>query len=317
MLCIGIDLGGTNIAAGIIDEQHKFVAKLSVKTEAEKGFEHIVKLMAGLVNDLCTSANIKLEDITGIGIGSPGSIDSKNGVVRYTNNIKLENAPLAQRLGSYINKPIFLSNDANCAALGEVVAGAASGCHDAIMITLGTGVGGGIIIDGKIFDGSDSFGAELGHTMLMMNGEKCTCGRNGCWEAYASATGLIRQTKAAIAQNPDSLMAKSVPSGDEVSGRTAFEASRQGDVAALTVVHNYISYIAEGLIDMVNIFRPEVILLGGGICNEGDYLLNPLREYVASRIYGAGILDVPPITRAALGNDAGIIGAAEIVKHHI
>lgn len=314
MYRIGIDLGGTNIAAAIVDDINKITQKLSVKTESEKGFDYIVKLMAGLVNELCELGNIKLTEISGIGIGSPGSIDSKNGIVKYSNNIKLENTPLAQKLREYINMPIFLSNDANCAALGEVVAGAAAGCSNAIMITLGTGVGGGIVIDGKIFDGSDSYGAELGHTMLIMNGEKCTCGRNGCWEAYASATGLINQTKKAISQNPDSIMAKSVKNELEVSGRTAFEASRLGDESAQEVVNNYISYVAEGIIDMINIFRPEIVLLGGGVCNEGDYLLNPLREYVASKIYGAGILSTPPIIRAVLGNDAGIIGAASLVN---
>ncbi|MBE6903904.1 MAG: ROK family protein [Ruminococcaceae bacterium] len=314
MYYIGIDLGGTNIATGIVDEDGKIISKNSVKTEAQKGVENIVEKMSKQIELLLEQNNIPREKIGGVGIGSPGSIDSKNGVVIYSNNIRMENFPLVPALKEKIDFNVYISNDANCAALGEAYAGAAKGYKHVLLITLGTGVGGGVIIDGKIFEGSNGTGAELGHTMLIMGGEPCTCGRNGCWESYASATALIRQTKRAIEQNPDCMMAKETPDLSLVSGRTAFDFAKKGDAVAQKVVDTYLVYVAEGLVDFINVFRPEIVLVGGGISHEGEYIFAPILKYLSEHAFAGLRLPMPPITRAQLGNDAGIVGAAMLCK---
>jgi len=311
MYYVGVDLGGTNIAVGIVTYEGKIIAKKSVKTMAERPFEEIIKDMADCTLSLLKENNVSLDEVKSIGIGSPGSLDTENGVLKYANNFANgRNVPMKAILQKYIDKPVYIGNDANVAALGEVLAGAAKGYQNAVMITLGTGVGGGIVINGEIYEGQYSAGAEMGHIVVVHNGEQCSCGRKGCWEAYASATALIRQTKAAIDAHPESAMAKFAEEEGKVSGRTAFAAAKEGDAVALDVVKNYIEFVGEGLVDIVNVFRPEVILIGGGICNEGDYLLKPLKEFVNTNTYGGGLHPEQPIVVAALGNDAGIIGAA-------
>jgi len=311
MYNIGIDLGGTNIATGLVDEQGKIISKHSVPTNATRNFDEIISDMVKTVEAVISDTKIQITDVNSIGIGIPGTIDSKKGVIVYSNNIPIKNIPIVAKMKEKLNIPIYISNDANCAALGEVYGGAARGKQNVVMVTLGTGVGGGIIIDGKIYEGIDSAGAEIGHTLLVLDGEKCTCGRNGCVEAYASATGLIRQTKAAISNNPESLMNEIVNANiDNTDGRTAFDAAKKGDVVGQNVVNTYIKYIGEFLVDITNIFRPEVILLGGGVANEGEGLFNPLNEYVKKYSYAGSYTFVPKVERATLGNDAGIIGAA-------
>jgi len=314
MYRIGVDLGGTNIAIGIVSEEGAIVAKKSVKTGASRPFAEIMKDMADCILSLLADQNISLDDVACIGIGTPGSVNNETGMLVYANNFKDgENIPMRDLLQKYINKPVYLGNDANVAALGEVISGAAKGVDNAIMITLGTGVGGGIVINGQIYEGQYAAGAELGHILLVKDGEQCSCGRKGCWEAYASATGLIRQTKHAMIDNPDSIM-NEMTTIENVSGRTAFDAMRKGDEAAKKVCDTYIEYIAAGMVDLMNIFRPEVFIIGGGICNEGDTLLVPIRKYVNEHIYGGDRNPEQKIAVAQLGNDAGIIGAAFIVK---
>lgn len=312
MYRIGVDLGGTNIAVGIISEDGAMTAKKSIKTGAARPFDEIMKDMADCVLSLIKENGISLDEIKCIGIGTPGSVNNETGMLVYANNFKYgDNVPMRDLLKKYIDKPIYLGNDANVAALGEVIAGAAKGYKNAVMITLGTGVGGGIIINGEIYEGQYAAGAELGHIMIVHNGDQCTCGRKGCWEAYASATGLIRQTKHAMIDDPSSLM-NEMTTIDNVSGRTAFDAMRRGDEAAKKVVDTYIEYIAEGIVDILNIFRPEIFIIGGGICNEGETLLRPIREFVNKYIYGGSRNPEQKIAVAKLGNDAGIIGAAFI-----
>ncbi len=316
MFSVGIDLGGTNIAVGVVDEKGNILSKVSTPTDNSRSHKEIIADMANASKDAIEKAGLSISDISGIGIGSPGTVDSENGIIVYANNLKFENVPMREELCSHINLPIFISNDANCAALGETSdAGAAKGLKNVVLITLGTGVGGGIIIDGKIYEGNYSAGAELGHSLLVLDGEKCTCGRSGCWEAYASATALVRQTKKAMEDDKDSLMWE-ITAGEikNAGGRTAFDASRKGDKSGLKVVTNYIKYVSEGLVDMINIFRPEILLLGGGVSNEGEYLFSPVREYVGKYTYGGNRTPVPPVMKARLGNDAGIIGAAMLVK---
>ena len=310
MYYIGVDLGGTNVAIGIVTEEGKITAKKSFKTAAERPFEEIIKDMANCIKLLLEENSISLEDVKSIGIGSPGNINSDSGTLVYANNFAYgKNIPLREMMQRYIDKPVYVGNDANVAALGEVLAGAGKGYSNVVMITLGTGVGGGIVIDKKIYEGEYSAGAELGHICIQHGGEKCSCGRNGCWEAYASATALIRQTSAAMKAHPDSEM-NQIATLDKVSGRTAFEAAKKGDKAAQEVVDTYIEYIAEGLTDICNIFRPEILIIGGGISNEGESLLKPLQAFIDRYIYGGERNPKQRLAVAALGNDAGIIGAA-------
>ena len=312
MYRIGVDLGGTNIAVGLVNDKYELVRKMSTPTGAERGGEEIVADMAKLSRALCEAEGITLDDIVAVGVATPGVANGKTGVVEYANNLNFKMFPLAELLSKELGgKSVKIANDANAAAWGEAVAGAAKGTHDSVMITLGTGVGGGVIIDNKIFTGANCAGAELGHTVLEVDGVPCSCGRLGCWEAYSSATALIRMTREKIeecrAQGRDSLML----SAERVSGRTACDCMRQGDAAAKEVYDKYIKYLAAGITNMINIFQPQVISLGGGVSNEGQALIDDLLPLVRRDSYGGGIVeDLPELRIAQLGNDAGIIGAA-------
>lgn len=309
MYYIGIDLGGTNIAVGIVTKEGEIVKKTSVPARAERPFAQIFADMAACIRQLLSETGISESEIVSIGIGTPGCIDTEKGMLIFAGNFKYgKNVNYREEMAKHFSLPVYIGNDANVAALGEARAGAAKGVKNAIMITLGTGVGGGIIIDGEIYEGHLSAAGELGHIVLVHGGESCTCGRKGCWEAYASVTALVRQTKAAMVAHPESLMNR-VPL-DQVNGRTAFDAAKEGDKVALAVVDQYEEYITEGLADMVNIFSPELLIVGGGICKEGDYLLNPIREKLQGRVFGSGLLPERKVVAAELGNDAGLIGAA-------
>lgn len=315
MYYIGIDLGGTNIAVGIVDENYKIIAKGSVPTGAEREGKLVIKDMADLCAKLTAQAGLTVDDIEYAGIASPGTVNPVTGIIEYANNLNFKDFPIADILMSYFPvKKVLIENDANAAAKGEAVAGAAKGVKDAVMITLGTGVGGGIIIDGKIYSGFNFAGGELGHTVIEHNGRPCSCGRHGCWEAYSSATGLINMTKEKIdeceAAGRATVMTEMVQKDGKVSGKTAFAAMKLGDAAASEVVDTYISYLACGIANMINIFMPEILVIGGGVCNEKEHLLNPLNAKVSTETYGQRKDKVTQIKTAELGNDAGIIGAA-------
>lgn len=315
MYNIGIDLGGTNIAIGIVDENHNIVLKDKVPTRTERPTSAIMDDMANLCKSLLERLNLTFRDIGYAGIATPGAVDIANGVVRYSPNIKMENYPIASELKARIPvKDVFVENDANAAALAEAKAGAGKGLDDVIMITLGTGVGGGVVIGGKLYSGFNYAGAELGHTVIEFGGRQCNCGRKGCFEAYSSATGLINMTKEKMTETKDTLMWEMVD-GDinNTSGRTAFDACRKGDKAGKEVVDMYIGYLACGIANMINIFQPEVLCIGGGVCGEGDYLLNPLKELIKQNSYGYERQERnTELKIAELGNDAGIIGAASL-----
>ena len=315
MYRIGIDLGGTNIAAGIVDKDLNLLYTASVPTGADRDGALIMDDMADLCRKLCADHDIALSEIESIGIASPGIANHDTGVVEYANNLPFRKFPIAQMLRDRLGiERIRLENDANAAAWGEAVAGAAKGTTNSIMITLGTGVGGGIIIDNKVYSGFNYAGAELGHIVIEVNGAPCSCGRKGCWEAYSSATGVIRMTKEKIEEcekaGRPTLMKKMAEEKGKISGRTAFDAKRAGDEAAAEVVDKYVLYLAEGLSNIVNIFQPEVVSLGGGVSNEGDYLLDLLMPRIRERVYGGNIVLATKICVAKLGNNAGIIGAA-------
>ena len=316
MYYIGVDLGGTNIAAGIVDSDYKIVAKGSVPTHVEgRTAEEIIKDMGALCAKLVSDAKLTFNDIEYVGIASPGAIDPVNGVVVYANNLPFVSFHIADTLKKFIPvKKVLVENDANAAAKGEAVAGAAKGVADAVMITLGTGVGGGIIIDHKVYSGFNYAGAELGHIVIEHNGRQCSCGRKGCWEAYSSATGLINMTKEKLAECKEkgipTLMTEYVENEGRVSGKTAFACMKKGDKPAKEVVDMYISYLACGLSNIINIFQPEILVIGGGICNEKNYLTDPLKAIIKEETYGNAGIKPTELKIAELGNDAGIIGAA-------
>lgn len=308
---IGIDLGGTNIVAGVVDEQYNILAKASTKTNCPRPDREIARDMAKMAIQAVENAKLTMDQIEWIGIGTPGIANSRDGIIEYSNNLGFVNTPMVKYIQEDIDKPVFVENDANAAAYGEFVAGAAKGANNAVCITLGTGVGGGIIIDGKIYAGSNFAGAEIGHTVISVDGPQCTCGRKGCFEVFSSATGLIRMTKESMAKNPDSSMHKLVAErSGKVSARIAFDAMRMGDAAAKAVVDDYIKYLAAGITNTINTFQPDILCIGGGVCNEGDALLLPVKDLVAKEVYTRNSKQNTQIVIAKLGNDAGIIGAA-------
>lgn len=313
---IGIDLGGTNIKAGVVDENFKIIAKATCKTNLPRSAEEICRDMANVAIEAVKNAELTIDDIQSVGIGTPGTANSSTGMIEYSNNLDFYNVPVVEIMREYIDKPCFVENDANAAAYGEFVAGAAKGVNDAVCITLGTGVGGGIIIDRKIYSGFNFAGAEIGHTVVDPNGPVCTCGRKGCFEVFSSATGLIRMTKEAMEKHPDSLLFTEAEKEGKVSARTAFNAMRMGDTAAKGVIDAYIKYLACGITNTINIFQPDILCIGGGVCNEGDPLLLPLKELVAKEVYTKNSPKNTEIVIAKLGNDAGIIGAAFLGFSH-
>ena len=312
MIYVGIDLGGTNIAAGLVTENGKIVSQTSTPTISTRPIEEIVADMAKVCYKVVEDAKISMDEVEAIGVGAPGTIDNQNGVIVYSNNIKMENVKIREMLQKHIDKPVNLENDANAAAYGEYCING-NNAESFVFITLGTGVGGGVVINGKIYRGFNGAGGELGHITTVEDGVDCTCGHKGCWEAYASVTALIRQTKEAMEKNPDSMMNEWAKTNPKISGRTAFECAKKGDKAAKEVVDGYIRHIGQGLVSILNIFQPEKILIGGGISKEGDYILNPLKEYVYKEDYNK-FMPKTAIEIATLFNDAGIIGAAFSAK---
>jgi len=315
MYYIGIDVGGTGIKAGVVTEEGKIIKSCAIPTKKDSHYTELIKDMAELINKTLKEASVSMDSIKSVGIGFPSAVDEKEGVVVYTANINLNNAPVVEELKKYIDKPIYIGNDANCAALGEFFALNDDSVENFIAVTLGTGVGGGIIINKKLYTGANGSAGEIGHIRLVTNGEKCSCGRDGCWECYASATALIRESKKAADNNPDSYLAKNIAAnGGRSNGKLVFDTAAKGDKTAQGVIDNYVKYIAEGIIDMINIFQPSVIAIGGGVSRQGDNLLNPIKEYIKGKTYGDTFITPCKITMAKLGNDAGIVGAAFLGK---
>ena len=318
MYRIGVDLGGTNIAVGLVNDNYEIVTKKSTPTKAERPADAIAADIAMLCKKVCEENGIDVKDIANIGVATPGIADCDSGMVVYSCNLPFRKFPLAAKVAGELDidaSRVKLANDANAAAWGEAVAGAAKGSTNSVMITLGTGVGGGIIIDNKIYTGANYAGAELGHIVIEVDGAQCGCGRKGCWEAYSSATALIRMTKEKLeecrAEGRETIMSKA----ERISGRTACEAMRAGDAAGKEVYDKYVKYLAAGLANIINIFQPQIISLGGGVSNEGQSLIDALLPIVRGEQYGNDLLDQDKLTElriAKLGNDAGIIGAAAL-----
>ena len=308
---IGIDLGGTFIKGGIVDDAGNILVSDKVPTESEFGAGRVAANIAGLCQMLLKSANLSASDVEGIGMGVPGMIDSKNGVVIYSNNLGWEDFAIVDETQKLTGLPVKIANDANVAALGETKFGCGKAYSNTILITLGTGVGGGIVIDNKLFEGNRSAGAELGHSVIVAGGEQCTCGRKGCLEAYASATALIRDTKRAMEADKTCKMWE-IGSLENVTGKTAFD-YYVVDTGAKQVVDNYIEKLGVGLTNLANEFRPEAIILGGGVCAQGDTLVKPLQAFLDKELFAGKKGPQVKILIASLGNSAGLLGAAALL----
>lgn len=307
---LGVDLGGTNIAFGIVDERYDLVKKSSVKTPAgEDGF-YFADVIEKEIKNLCMCCSIKTNELKWVGIGAPGHVDSDTGEIIFACNIGISNFPMAKILEERLGCKTYVGNDANAAALGEALAGGAKGSKSSVTITLGTGIGMGIVENGKIITGCHYCAGEGGHMVIVAGGRQCKCGRKGCFETYASATGLITSTKEAMTNDRESLL-WNLCNGtlENVTGKTAFDGKALGDKTAQNVVDEYIYYLASGITNIVNLLEPEVICIGGGISAQGDKLIIPLRKMVRKEQY-SHLTDTTKIVRASLGNDAGLIGAA-------
>lgn len=312
MKYIGIDIGGMSIKGGVVDEKGNILCRKSITTLPTKADDEIVSDIAGLIEDIVSENGLDKKDVCGVGIGCPGSVYDEKGIVRYSCNINFRNTPMVKMLVEKTGiENIKISNDANCAALGETVFGAGQGAKNAVMVTLGTGVGTGIVVDGKLLTGNRSAGAEGGHIQINMGGAVCGCQKRGHYEAYASATALMNQVLKACEKHPESALAKAVEK-QGISGKVVFDVAKQGDKVAIATVKRYIKYVGTGLVTFANIFFPEVIIIGGGISYQGDYIIKPLQRYVSRNVYGSKYNPKIKVVAATLKNDAGIIGAAAL-----
>ncbi len=310
MFYLGIDLGGTFIKGGICNEKGEILVQESIPTQVQAGNCKIVENICTLARFLCVKLKIKLTDCRGMGIGVPGMIDSSSGEVIFAGNLGFDNFNLKNAVMQELKIPVVIANDANVAALGEAKFGAGKNYKDSVLITLGTGVGGGIIINGKIFAGNRSAGAEIGHMIINVNGNQCTCGLKGCYEAYASASALIKLTKEKMEQNKNSVLWN--VGLDKIDGATAFKYASI-DETAKQIVEEYLDYVAVGLVNVANVFRPQIILLGGGISNEGDNLVIPLRERLNKMIFAGDKGPKVELSVASLKNKAGLLGACALI----
>lgn len=310
---IGIDLGGTDIKAGLVSNG-ELLKTTKIKTAVQSGENAIITDMAGLVNVL--SEGIPFAEIDGIGIGVPGLVDSVSGIVTFAGNINFKNVPLVSKLSKLTNLPVYIMNDASVAMLAEHAYGSAQGYDSAVMVTIGTGIGCGMVLGGEIFEGTSALGGEIGHMVICANGLKCNgCGRLGCYEMYASTSALVRQTKKAMQGNLDSLLWQ-VCDGilENVNGKTVFDGAELGDQLAISVLDEYLYMLSVGLVNIINIIRPQAIVLGGGICGQGEKLLNPLRKLIDSQL-----MIVSPKVKLHIAthkNDAGILGGSLLVKNN-
>ena len=313
---IGIDIGGTNLKAGLVDEDGLLLAVKTMKIREVSDPDALTDTLVALTRELAQEGGVPMEEIASVGAGVPGVVDIRTGSIVYTCNLPLRNIPLRKLFKRRLGLHLYVENDANCAALAEYYAGAGQGSKRFVTITLGTGIGAGIIHNGKIFHGGNGMAGEVGHTCIDYQGLPCPCGRRGCWEQYASASALKRFTAQAQLGNPDSILARVIREHDgHVSGQSAFMAARLGDPVGQQVCDMYVGYLAAGIANVVNIFQPDTLAIGGGVSNESDeQLLHPLQQLVERETIPCSAGKKTRNVKAQLGNQAGIIGAALLGK---
>ena len=317
MKYVGVDIGGTNLKAGLVDENGVLLATQKMKVASIADDDGLAWTVASLVQELAHTVNISVSDVASVGVGVPGTVEIRSGSINYTCNLPLRNVPLRKLFHRYLSIPLYIENDANCAALAEFLVGAGRDSKRFVTITLGTGVGAGIVHNGKIYHGANGMAGEVGHMVIQRGGLPCPCGRHGCWEQYASATALKRMTAAALAAHPHSILAQVVAENEgRVSGQSAFIAARRGDPVGQQVCDEYVDYLACGVVNVVNIFQPDTLAIGGGDSNEAEeQLLLPVQQRVARESIPCGRDRRTRIVKAELGNRAGIIGAALLGKN--
>lgn len=305
LAAIGVDLGGTNLKVGLVDSLGRILASRSYPTQGEKGPDHFVNAVGNLVESLLGESKTRRESIVGAGVGSPGPLDLKRGVLLKTANLSWTNVPLRDLLASRLQMPVFVENDANAAAFGEYWCGREAGHRNMVLLTLGTGVGAGIVLDGQVLHGHFDNAGELGHMIVAPNGLLCGCGQRGCLEAYASASAVARRHRQAV----ESAEASSL--GNDVSSKGIAEAARTGDKLCHRLWDEACFYLAVACINIQHAYNPEVVLLGGGMADAGDFLLDRVRSHFDVQRWGLHD-DFPRIELARLGSDAGLIGAAAL-----
>ena len=311
-IAIGVDIGGTSIKGGAVTNEGKVLDIFSLPVEKGASQEATINSLIEVINQYLKEHNYNKDNVLGIGLGVPGCIDTENGVVTYSNNLNWRELPISKMISEGTGLPVRITNDANAATLGEAKFGAGKRYKNLLMFTLGTGIGGGIIIDGKLYEGHMGKGAELGHSVIVVDGEPCTCGRRGCFEVYASATALVRETNKMMEAHKDSKLWEIAEKNGKVDARVAFNADRDGDPYGHILVENYVKYLSEGLMNFFNIFRPEAICLSGGVANEGEYLISRVKKYCEERNYGYKGTPKVEILKSEIGYDSGKIGAASL-----
>ncbi|MBR5273068.1 MAG: ROK family protein [Clostridia bacterium] len=313
MYRIGVDLGGTNIVAGVVDSEKNIVARISTKTPKNVSYTEIVNSIYSVTMAVVNDVGISYDEIEKIGVCSPGTVNLESGIVEFAGNLNFHNVPLRSELENLFKTSVSVSNDGDAMAYGEFIAGAGKGTNNFISIVLGTGVGGAIIVNKNIIKGTNYAVGEIGHMVIDFDGEQCNCGRNGCFEAYASATALIKQAKLAIINNPDTVMwALADKNLSNVDAKIVFDAARINDKTAMQVFDNYIKYLACGITNLINIFQPDILCIGGGVGNQGEYLLSPIRDIIKRDRYSKYSDTQTKICASVLGDNAAIIGAAYI-----
>jgi glucokinase len=318
MLYLGVDLGGTNIKVALVDEGGTILAEASNPTALPRSAEAVCDDIVRTIQQTMEKSGRDRREVGGIGVGCPGMVDDATGVVLYANNLEWHDFAMRDYLAQKTSLPVAIGNDANVAALGESIVGCGKGAQSVVIVTLGTGVGGGVVLDGKLYTGYTGAASELGHMVIVPEGELCTCGRRGCLEAYASATGLIRMTKEAMTEHPESALFAIAHKEGGVTGRTAFDAMQAGDLAGKMVVQSYIHYLGIGVINIINIFFPEVIGFSGGVANQGENLLVPLRREVEPQVFGQAYAKKRTrLVTCTLGYRSGVIGAAMLAKQEL
>ena len=314
MFYIGVDLGGTGIKAGVVDEQGKILAKASCPTGVERGYGPVIADMAKLCLEALEKSGHSLDEVKAIGIGIPGIQDPATGLVPFCTKLGWHEVPLVEAMHKYIDKPVFVGNDATVAGLAEAVAGVSASVKTSVFVTLGTGVGGGIIIDGKPYSGPHGVASEIGHMITVVGGELCTCGNRGCWERYASATAIIREGRRFAEAHPDCAIAKAVDGNlDRIEAKTVIDLAKAGDPDAAKLFDDYVTHLCVGLVNLINLYDPEIIALGGGVSHAGQFLLDAVNAKLPQMVFYK-TMPYARVELARLGNDAGIIGAAMLGK---
>lgn len=303
---IGIDLGGTNLKAGIVDTDGKILHRLSIKTNSHADSQIISSQILSLITEIIQSAHRKESDMIGVGLGSPGLVDKKGETILFSPNLpRWRNIPIKRIVAERFSKPCILENDANAAAWGEKWVGAGKEVRSMVMLTLGTGIGGGIVIDNKLWRGANNVAGEIGHMVIQMDGPHCNCGNRGCVEVYASATGMVRRFKDVLKSGKTS----SLKISDEITAKMINDVALQGDSASLDIIEETGRYLGIALINIMHVLNPEMIVLAGGMIGSGELLMNPIRQVTQQGAFEASYKDTK-IVFSQLGNDAGIIGAA-------